>query len=175
MKLIERDIEIDFTDALDAFVFDQMVKTLPKYHGIGQMHRVDFIVDMPDYVAYVEIKDPVLRPEYPDQARQFLNEVNDGSLGLLFAEKLKATFIYGWAEEKALKPIRYLSLVLLETPMTLILSESILRRLPPTGKPKMCRWKRPFLTAVGVFNLDTWNENFPNWPARRIASIGGQR
>ena len=48
MKLTERDIEIDFTDAQDAFVFDQMVKTLPKYHGIGQMHRVDFIVDMPD-------------------------------------------------------------------------------------------------------------------------------
>ena len=42
MKLRERDLEIDFTDAIDAIVFDQMKADQPGYHGIGQMHRVDF-------------------------------------------------------------------------------------------------------------------------------------
>lgn len=172
MKLQEADIEIDFTDALDAFVFDQMDMTLPKYHGIGQMKRVDFIVDMPDYVAYIEIKVPSFRPEFVDARREFLEELSDGTLGLLFAEKLKETFIYGWAEQKALKPIRYFSLVTLDSPMNLTLSESIQRKLPPTGTPKKCRWKRPFVSAVGVFNLETWNAAFPNWPARRISAVG---
>ena len=42
MKLRERDIEIDFTSAIDALVFDQMKRNQPNYHGIGEMCRVDF-------------------------------------------------------------------------------------------------------------------------------------
>ena len=59
MKLNERDIEIDFTDAIDAFVFDQMQSDQPNYHGIGEMHRVDFVVEFVDAIVFVEIKDPL--------------------------------------------------------------------------------------------------------------------
>ena len=36
MKLRERDLEIDFTNAIDAIVFDQMKADQPGYHGIGK-------------------------------------------------------------------------------------------------------------------------------------------
>ncbi|MDZ7783106.1 MAG: hypothetical protein U5K56_09340 [Halioglobus sp.] len=37
MKLRERDLEIDFTDAIDAIVFDQMKANKPNYHGMQTM------------------------------------------------------------------------------------------------------------------------------------------
>ena len=63
------------------FKFDEREKGHPKYHGVSQMAPVDFIVDMPDYVTYIEIKDPILRPEYPTQREEFLNELADGNTG----------------------------------------------------------------------------------------------
>ena len=58
MKLRERDLEIDFTNAIDAIVFDQMKEDQPGYHGIGQMHRVDFVVELEEAILFVEVKDP---------------------------------------------------------------------------------------------------------------------
>lgn len=58
MKLRERDLEIDFTNAIDAIVFDQMKADQPGYHGIGQMHRVDFVVELEEAILFVEVKDP---------------------------------------------------------------------------------------------------------------------
>lgn len=58
MKLRERDLEIDFTDAIDAIVFDQMKADKPGYHGVGQMHRVDFVVELEKAILFVEVKDP---------------------------------------------------------------------------------------------------------------------
>ena len=58
MKLRERDIEIEFTNAIDGLVFDQMKSGQPNYHGIGEMHRVDFIVEFEEAIVFVEVKDP---------------------------------------------------------------------------------------------------------------------
>jgi Holliday junction resolvase-like predicted endonuclease len=58
VKLRERDIEIEFSDAIDALVFDQMKPDHPNYHGIGEMHRVDFIEEFEEAIVFVEVKDP---------------------------------------------------------------------------------------------------------------------
>ena len=167
MKLIERDLEIDFTNAVDGFVFDQMKPALPNFHGISAMHRVDFVVEFEDAVLFVEVKDPDNPRTQEKGLAKFYAELNDGTLSSTFASKYIDSFVYRWAEDKINKPIHYLSLVTLETALLLNLTDEISKKLPPTGKP-VARWKRAFLENCQVFNIETWNENFPRWPVTRI-------
>ena len=169
-----RDIEINFTNAIDGFVFDQMDKRLPKFHGLARMRRVDLIVDMPEYVAYIEIKDPEHPKAQKRDVEKLLKKLEEGTLAISFANKLIDSFVYGWAERKAEKPIRYYSIVTLDNELVVHLSDEIEKILPPLGVP-ITRWKRAFLEHCQVFNLHLWNECFPDWPARRISDSGASK
>ena len=46
----------DFSDALDAFVFDEKDRFKPTFHG-QPMKAVDIVVELADAYLYVEIKD----------------------------------------------------------------------------------------------------------------------
>jgi len=164
----DRDIEINFTDAIDGFVFDQMKPALPKFHGLAQMRRVDLVVEMPEYVTYVEIKDPSHPNAQPKSVEKILRKYESGLLAQSFANKLIDSFVYGWAEEKALKPIRYYSLFTIDSELAFAFGDKIAALLPPLGRP-VSRWKRPFIEDCQVFDLELWNARFPNWPARRIS------
>ncbi|QDS92475.1 hypothetical protein FF011L_12180 [Roseimaritima multifibrata] len=169
----DRDIEIDFTDAIDGFVFDQMKPELPKFHGLGAMRRVDLIVEMPEFVTYVEIKDPSHPNARPEGIQQIIEKYEDGSLAQSFANKLIDSFVYGWAEQKALKPIRYYSLFTIDSELAFEFGDKIAALLPPLGCPTN-RWKRAFIEDCQVYDLELWNANFPNWPARRISETSSQ-
>ncbi|OGR00109.1 MAG: hypothetical protein A2511_06370 [Deltaproteobacteria bacterium RIFOXYD12_FULL_50_9] len=169
MKLSENDLEIDFSNAVDGFVFDQMRPALPNFHGMSKMHRVDFVVELEEAVLFVEIKDPGNPKAQTEGLIKFYYELNDGTLSATFAAKFIDSFVYRWAEEQIKKPVHYLNLVTLETSLLVNLSDEIAKKLPPIGKP-VARWKRAFLENCQVFNLETWNDNFPRWPVRRISS-----
>ena len=162
----DRDLEVDFTDAIDAFVFDQMTPGEPKYHGVDEMHRVDWIVEFPESVLYVEVKDPEHPKAQAKGLAKMLQKLEDGKLAKTFTEKFVDTFVYGWAEEKLNKPIHYLNLVTWESALNNNLEDQIAGSLPPMRR-KTPRWKRALAESCLVFNLDTWNQNFPKWPARR--------
>lgn len=168
MKLAERDLEFDFTDAIDGLIFDQMKKAMPNYHGIGDMHRVDFIVELDEALLFVEVKDPSNPLAQAEGLAKFHAELNDGTLSRTFATKFMDSFVYRWAEDKIHKPIHYISLVTLESALLLNLSDEITKKLPPIGKP-VERWQRAFIENCQVFNIETWNENFPKWPVTRLA------
>ena len=87
MKLRERDLEIDFTDAIDAIVFDQMKADKPGYHGVGQMHRVDFVVELEKAILFVEVKDPGNPKAQAEGLAKFHGELQDGTLSDTFAAK----------------------------------------------------------------------------------------
>jgi hypothetical protein len=166
--LIERDLEFNFTDAIDAIVFDEMSdKKLPNYHGIGAMHRVDFIVELEPAILFVEVKDPNNPKAREKQKRKFLREVNEGILSTTFASKYLDSFIYRWAENKTNKPIHYINLVTLEEELLGNLSDEITAKLPPMNHDTP-RWQRQVVNNVQVFNIESWNENFPKWPVRRV-------
>lgn len=172
MKLRERDLEIDFTDAIDAIVFDQMKVDLPGYHGIGQMHRVDFVVELEEAILFVEVKDPGNPKAQAEGLAKFHGELQDGTLGDTFAAKFIDTFLYRWAEECLHKPVHYISLVTLEDSELLpSLSDEIAKKLPPMGK-SVPRWKRQLAVNCQVFNIELWNESFPKWPAARVPTNG---
>lgn len=168
MKLAERDLEIDFTDAIDGLVFDQINPALPNFHGISTMHRVDFIVELQDSIYFVEVKDPSNPNAEAEDLRRFHIKLSSGSLASSFASKFMCSFAYRWAEKKINKPVHYVSLVTLESALLLNLSDEIAKKLPPTGIP-VNRWQRPFLVNCQVFNIDDWNAIFDKWPVTRIS------
>lgn len=174
MKLKERDIEIDFTDAIDAMVFDQMELDQPNYHGIGEMHRVDFVVEFNEAIIFVEVKDPSNPQAQAEGLEKFQNELNNGTLSTTFASKFIDSFFYRWAENKLSKTIHYLNLVTLDSELLLNLSDEIAGKLSPAGRNSP-RWQRHPVQNCQVFNIETWNENFPKWPLTRItaAVVGG--
>lgn len=173
MKLRERDIEIDFTDAINGLVFDQMDANRPNCHGIGSMSRVDFIVEFNQAILFVEIKDPSNPKAQPKALKKFQGELNDGTLSSTFAAKFIDTFFYRWAENELSKTVHYLSLVTLDAGVLLNLSDEIAKKLTPCGK-KSARWKRHPVENCQVFNIETWNQNFPKWPVTRLPTTTQQ-
>lgn len=170
MKFRERDIEIDFTDAVDGIEFDQVRdKTLSNYHGLGEMHRVDFIVELQTAIIFVELKDPSHPRTRPHNLREFIAELEDGTLTQTFASKFIDSFFYRWAERKNNKPIHYISLVTLPAELLPNFADEIAKKLPPRGKP-VTRWQRSIVENCQVFNIETWNQNFPKWPVTRHAT-----
>jgi hypothetical protein len=173
VKLRERDIEIEFSDAIDALVFDQMKPGQPNYHGIGEMHRVDFVVEFEEAIVFVEVKDPENPKAQEKGLKKFQKKLSDGTLGSTFACKFIDSFFYRWAEDRLSKSIYYLSLVTLESELLPNLSDEIAGKLSPSGKSSP-RWQRHPVQNCQVFNIQTWNENFPKWPVTRlIAAAGG--
>ncbi|MFX7784857.1 hypothetical protein ABTJ92_21790, partial [Acinetobacter baumannii] len=81
----ERDLEIDFTNAIDAIVFDQMKADQPGYHGVGQMHRVDFVVELEEAILFVEVKDPGNPKAQAEGLAKFHGELQHGTLSDTFA------------------------------------------------------------------------------------------
>jgi len=171
----DRDLSFEFEDACKCCLFDQMNPHLPDYHGISEMHRVDFIIELDDALLFVEVKDPSHPNARQESLDNFLNEIDNGTLGKTFADKFMDSFIYRWAEDKINKPIYYLGLITLETALLLHLEDQVNKMLPPKGKP-ISRWKRSLLENCQFFNIETWNMSFPKWPVTRISdSKTGQR
>jgi hypothetical protein len=54
MKVQSDGFEFDFTDAVDAFVFDQKDKTHPHYHGLSHaMKAVDLVVELDKATSFL--------------------------------------------------------------------------------------------------------------------------
>ena len=145
-----------------------MVPTESNYHGISEMSRVDFIVELEKAILFVEVKDPEHPSARPEGLKKFMDELNDGKLCETFTKKFIDSFLYRWAEDQLTKPIHYINLVTLDKELLSNLTDQITKKLPPFGKSAP-RWKRRLCNNCQVFNIETWNENFPKWPVKRIS------
>ena len=57
MKVVKTDgFEFRFTDAVDAFVFDETGEAKPTFHGVP-MKAVDIVAEFKNAYVYVELKD----------------------------------------------------------------------------------------------------------------------
>ena len=84
--------------------------------------------------------------------------------------KFRDTFLYEWASGRVDKPVDYFVLTALDSlsdPLLLNRGKDMERKLPvlgPSGQP----WPRPIVRSCAVFNLDSWNRNFPDFPVIRL-------
>ena len=139
-------------------------------HGLSHcMKAVDWIIDLPDKVYFVEVKDLDARGASGRKERQkYLNDLKVEKEDGDFVAKFRDTFIYQWACELVDKPITYLVVIAcqdLDSAMLLHRTEALRRKLP-SGHPSA--WKRAMAKDVLVLNEQTWNERFGSFPMERM-------
>ncbi|MBV6446596.1 hypothetical protein [Nitrosomonas sp.] len=178
MKVVEADgFEFQFTDALDAFIFDEKDSTKPTFHG-APMKGVDIVAEFTHAYVYVELKD------YDDPSiYDVLGTTNDEEKSQRQASfkwlknylkyKFRDSYLYRHAEQKVEKPVHYICLVTFDNALNSRMQKSLKKELP-VGKVSS-RWALDLAISCHVLNLDKWNENFPKWPVRRLATaaVGG--
>lgn len=155
MKVSADGFDFDFTDAVDAFVFDEKDPASPQFHGLSHaMKAVDVVVELPMDYLFVEAKTFQGPDDYTkDKAFDHLRE--------RLKYKYRDTFLYRWAEEKVDKPIRYICLLTLDNALISRMNKELQRQLPPG---KAARWKKEIAGSCVVVNPERWNRNFPRWP-----------
>ncbi len=163
--LREGNLQITINNAIEARKFDDAS------HGLSHcMKAVDFVVELPDRYLFIEVKDPQI-PQAPSEAgNQFVQRFQSGQIDEDFKYKYRDSFLYEWAAGRADKPVYYLILIALDTltePLLLRRKRDMERKLPLQG-PASVPWHRPIVQHCGVFNIDSWNRNLPEYPVSRL-------
>lgn len=164
MTLSEGTIQITFEDAIGGGKFDDVAT-----HGLSHcMKAVDFVVELPERFLFVEIKDSDA-PQVPEvSAEEFRNRFKQGQLDESLKYKYRDSFLYEWASGRAHKPIDYFVLITgIDKKVLLSRLDALKRKLPSLG-PNSLPWSRPIVSKFGIFNMDTWNDRFPDYPAIRV-------
>ena len=187
MKVVETDgYKFQFTDALDAFVFDETDRSKPTFHG-APMKGVDIVAEFESAYIYVELKD------YDDQSlydvrnaatdaeketrqksfkwlKNYLKYKYRDSYLYRHAEqyKYRDSYLYRHAEQKVDKPIHYICLITFDNALNSRMQKALKQELP-VGRPSP-RWVQDLAASCQVVNLARWNHNFPKWPVSPIAA-----
>lgn len=134
------------------------------------MKAVDFIVELPDRLYFIEVKDP---DQSADEIRrlEFAKRLGSGEIDNDLKIKFRDTWIYEWAERRISKPVFYLVLIALEqlTAAELQARNSGLKKQLPLNGPDGRPWQKSFASGCAVFNIAAWNRSFPEMPVRRLA------
>lgn len=165
MILQERDLSFNFTDALDAVVFDDAV-----CHGLSHcMKAVDFVVEFDSATLFVEVKDPSDSRARVEAQEAFERSLGSGGLQNKLVAKYRDSFLYRWAGDKVDKPHHYLCLITLEDALLVPFADRLKQQLPAGSAS--ASWTQPLAHSVHVVSLDAWNRNFPKWPVHRVSEI----
>lgn len=159
MFLTEGQLKFDFSNAIQAFKFDEVDQNSPYYHGVAHcMKAVDFIVERENDWLFVEVKDyGVQNQSNPTNLNK--SEKRKKLLDSLVG-KYKDTFLYRWAEGKIDdKPVHYVCLVELnDDALILNLMHALKQRLPIGSAAQ--RWQGEIVKSATVVNINKWNAHF---------------
>lgn len=153
----EGELEFDFRGALHAFKLDD-----PATHGLSHcMKAVDFVVEYPDFVLFVEVKDPDHSHATADARARFAAELIAGRLCRALTQKYRDAWLYRWAAGADAKPVRYgvlLQFGALQPVALMRLREMLQKALPaPAAAPPS--WQRRLVDAVVVMDIAQWNRH----------------
>lgn len=165
--MVESDgYRFDFTDAIDAFKFDDHNPASPTFHG-APMKAVDIIAELPEAYLFVEVKD-YDHPEAFDSDFSKDKAHSDHFIWLLryLKYKFRDSYLYRYAEGKVEKPVHYLCLINFDDALNTAMKKGLRSDLP-VGKISK-RWTKALATSCQVLNLAAWNRNFPKWPVQKV-------
>jgi hypothetical protein len=154
--LREKDLEFDFSPCTAAVRFDD-----PKTHRLPHcMKSVDFIIELPQFIAFVEVKDPDINGASPADVQKFAARYQSGELQKSLVTKFRDTWLYRWASDvhhpgKYLKYIVLLQMKSLNPPQLTALQDALKRSLP-VGTP--AGWNRELAEDVVVLDVSAWNK-----------------
>ena len=164
---VEGNLQLTVNGAVSARKFDG------PSHGLSHcMKAVDFIIELPDGYQFVEFKNPQDPGATQQAISKYLNDFTAGKLDNQFQYKYRDSFLYEWALGRANKPIDYLMLIAINSLTTkhLLNRMQAMQRKMPLMAPGKQPWSRPFVRSCSVFNIASWNNQFPNYPIVRLPS-----
>lgn len=137
-------------------------------HGLSHtMKAVDFIIEARGSYWFIELKDPSV-PTAPSEWKEtYERDLIKDRLDRDLVQKYRDSWLYMWAcgSQVSVSECCYYVIVnldSLDSALLLTRSEALRRRLP-IDHPKGT-WSRRFVTDAGVFNLESWNNRFPQFP-----------
>lgn len=169
MVLREGDLELALPPGATGWKFDDEA-----VHGLSHcMKAVDFVIELPDCLLFVEIKDPQHPSSGPKDRDKFIGRFKAGGLDDDLKYKYRDSFLYQWAcGNVGEKPIHYLVLIALDSLTEADLSartDELRRQLPLDGPPSGV-WLQPIVDGCMVFNVQTWNAHLPQYRITRASS-----
>ena len=163
----EGNLEFTFPDNATCRRFDD------SSHGLSHcMKAVDFIVEEPRRVLYIEIKDPDHPKSRLQNRKRFIELFQSGKLNEQLKYKYRDSFLYEWASKNNSKPIHYWVLIALESvgfAELLSLNDSLSRSLP-INTDSSIPWKRAIANECMIFNISSWNKHLSNYSVKRISA-----
>ena len=171
MKIDADGFSFDFTDAINAFIFDEKDRSKPTFHG-QPMKAVDIVAEFSEAYVFVEMKD-FHDPESYNQSLAIDGEdaekrnANFKWLKNYLKYKYRDSYLFRHAEGKADKPIHYICLLTFDNSLNSRLQKSLKQELP-VGKASR-RWLQGIAESCQVLNVNAWNRNFPKWPVTHLA------
>ena len=142
------------------------------HQALGPMKAVDFIIDRPKDLIYLEVKDPDNPSASPVDRHRFRTEMMSEQHDQDLKYKFRDSFLYEWASERTTKPITFVVLVELSslTPTELLARTDLLRHKLPTRVAAPAGWRRHYLEDCIVLNIAGWNRRFPGLQIERISA-----
>lgn len=166
VKLIEGDIEFDFSKALTARHFHD------DQHGLSHcMKAVDFIVELPDRIYFIEVKDPGHPEARPKNSKDFVRKMRSKKLiKESLTPKARDSYLYELAMGNISKPVYYIVLIELKSLSAAELSTQtdLLKKDIPVDGPPGNHWPNKFIHNCAIMNLNKWNSALSIFPASRI-------
>lgn len=151
----EGNLRLDFSKAEKAERFDDR-----KRHKVQSWRKVDFVVEQENELWLIEVKEP--KSEASIKSRSYRK----------LGRKAKDSFLYLYLMNRITdeKPVKYFVIEALSFDRTLLVtaSDSLRKTVGITNPP----WSiHPFFQSAVMFNLDTWNKNFPEFPISLTSKI----
>ena len=132
------------------------------------MRAVDWVIKRHEKLLFVEVKDPASSAaRRHEDAEKFAKSFQSSDLIPDLVTKFRDTFLYGWARECVVASVRYFVIVTgVEMPLLQAQTDQLLRRVP--GGPQK-PWHRPLADRCAMFDIASWNREFPDMPLARDA------
>ena len=151
--LREGELTLTLPDGVSGRQFDEA-------RGMSHMHAVDWIIAWPRQAFFVEVKDPASgQARWHRDREKFVQRLKSSALIPNLVRKFRDSFLYEWACERPLDHISYFVILAgIDEPLLLSQSDRLRGELP-VGHQKP--WRRPLAHRCAVFNVDSWNREFP--------------
>lgn len=162
-KLVELDLEFDFSDAVNAYQFDS-----DAIHATSTAKRVDFIAEYADCYRFIEVKDPD-QPGATNPAA-FLTKFRTGNLLDSLAGKFRDTVFFrslctDQDNDKKIEYIVLLSCEAIEPAMMLAKMDTLHRKIPIQHDT----WCDQAATRCVLMNLQQYKNFFGENSVRRLS------
>ncbi len=140
-----------------------------------RMKFVDLVIERDSDVLLVEIKDPSHSKSPDEERNSYLKRLSNNSvLTDELTPKARDSYSFLHLMERDGKPFKYIVLIGLDAFDTEqqkgVLNGFKDRLMADIRCEAYEAWKRKHIADCVVLSVETWNQNFPDWPVTRLAA-----